>query len=166
MKYIYLIFIATFLSAQVKTSPNAKAFDIIYNEVLTGSATGEWTSVFPIKNIVGTTTVFFQGDTTGASVASGNQSDSCLTVGLAIKGNYNDGEAVTSLGWGAYYTSTSNTYTRLDSIDRHYVNVGGTVQRYMVLPEFTGYSYADSAKLWLGIGVGDSLTLKITVGSQ
>jgi len=152
---------AVMSSAQVRVTPNMKPFVSIYSGVVTGATAGTYTTAFPVKNILGNTTIFIKGDTTAAStgvVKVANRSDSCLTLGFQLRD--------TNLGWGTLYTSATNNYTRIDTVDRAYVNVGGTVIKYLDLGAVTGYALADSARLWFSIGTGDSLLLNLEVGSQ
>jgi len=158
---ILVLLMAVMSSAQVRVTPNMKPFVSIYSGVVTGATAGTYTTAFPVKNILGNTTIFIKGDTTAAStgvVKVANRSDSCLTLGFQLKD--------TNLGWGTLYTSATNNYTRIDTVDRAYVNVGGTVIKYLDLGALASYALADSARLWFSIGTGDSLLLNLEVGSQ
>ena len=161
MRYLFLFLIAGLLTqgfTQDRVAPNYKPGKLIFDAALTGSTAGTYTDAFPIKNMLGATSIFFKSDTTGAATKVANQSDSCLTVGIILKDN--------DIGWGTYYTSATNTYTRIDTIDRIYINTGGTVIKYIDLAQLTGWQSADSAKIWLQIGTTDTLDLDISYGGH
>ena len=156
-KFLFLLLLSVGLYAQqsVKTIPNMHNSFEAFNGVLVGSTAGTYSSSFLIGTSIGAFTVFVTGDTAGVTLAA-NQSDSCLTVGFMIKD-------MVSNKWSTYYTSTSNLYTLIDTVNRAYINTDGSVTKHLTPAETTGWAVGDSAKLWLGIGVGDSLNLEVTV---
>jgi hypothetical protein len=113
-------------------------------------------TVVSTKGYDGAVTLWFLGDTTAAAVKEANQSDSCLTVYLALKNNETN-------VWGGLYSETTTGYTKLDTVDRAYINTGGTVCPYMVLAKEDAWAVADSAKFMFGIGKTDSLYMKIVM---
>jgi hypothetical protein len=114
---------------------------------------------FSSKQWSGASVLFMLSDTTSATAVSGTPSDSCLTVILQLKENL--------LGvWGMLYSETTATYTKLDTVSRLVVNVGGTNMYYMTLADETSWAAADSARFIFQIAVGDSLYLKAVVGGQ
>jgi hypothetical protein len=157
--------------AAVVTTPQSHDWNRIFNGTIGANGDGfDTTSAFSIKGWDGVITVIVETDTTGASVASGNQSDSCLTVFLQLHRKYVDaGDQSVENDWMGYYSSTDVNKTRVDSIARSFVNAAGNTV-YMnpaaVLSSNGEWGWADSARFVLGIGVGDSLTGKIDVGGQ
>ena len=160
-KLFILLFLLLFVSSalpqvSVKTVPN-------YNTEWIWGDGGTWetlcaanttTNGFAIEKEEGAITIWFLSDTTDAAALGANQSDSCLTVNLQL---YDTDVG----GWGGYYGDFTTNYSKLDTIDRAIVNVAHTNYYYMVLAEFTEWASADSGRLVLGIGVGDSLNIKV-----
>jgi len=132
-------------------APNKDAITLWSSATITGSTTPSWSAVFPLDYQWGAATIFIDPDTTAAS-ASGTHSDSCATLFLQIKDK--------TLGWTKYYDDAAN-WTRLDSIDRAFINVGTSATPLrMNLTDVTSskqWSTGDSARIGITIGVGDSL---------
>jgi hypothetical protein len=126
------------------------------NGLLIGVLTGQYSTAVSTFGYDGAVTLWFLMDTTGASVKAANQSDSCMTVWLQLKNKELN-------VWGGYYSETTSGYTVLDTIDRAYINVAGTVCPYMILAEETSWAAADSARFGFVIGVGDSLNGQIVL---
>lgn len=157
-KFLVLLFLASFVFGQDRVAPNYKPGGLIFDAVLVGATAGTFTDAFPIFNVLGSFSVFMKGDTTIA-VEAAQLSDSCLTVGLALKDN--------DIGWGVYYSApTATNYFKLDTVARTLINTAGGTIVFMDLAQFTGWQSADSAKLWLQIGTGDSLNLDISYGGH
>lgn len=141
-----------FVIGTAKTSP-AESHT---NGLLVGSTSFQDGTPVCIEGYDGAVLLWFLGDTTGASVASGNQSDSCLTVYMSLKNN--------EIGvWGGLYSETTAGYTKLDTVDRAYINVAGTVAPYMVLANEDAWAHADSVKFSFQIGTSDSLYMKVVM---
>jgi len=130
--------------------------EVATDGVLVGSLTGQYSSAFSTFGYDGAVTVWFLMDTTGATVIGSNQSDSCMTVWLQLKNKEIN-------IWGGYYSETTTAYTVLDTINRKFINVGGTIAPYLILPEETAWAVADSARFGFVIGVGDSLNGQIII---
>ena len=152
---LILVLLSIALFAQTtKTIPNTRSSLTIMDAVTaTGATTPVWSNAFPITFMEGATAIFFNSDTTGASVAAANQSDSCMTVFLRVKDN--------TIGWTGLYNE-STVYTRLDSVARSISNTGGTHDYRINLADFTAWGAGDSAAIGVTIGVGDSLKVTIT----
>ena len=157
MKFIFIALILMIAIAfgqgpnVMSQPPTTDSYTLWSSSTITGSTTPSWCTVFPLDYKWGSATLFLKTDTTDASVASGNQSDSCLTVFLQIKDK--------TLGWSRYYDDT-NAYTRLDSIARTIVNVGGTNIVRMNLADVTSnkqWTVGDSGRVGITIGTSDSL---------
>lgn len=169
---IMLLFQFADAQPNVQTSPKPQAWLKIFDGTIGAGGDGvDTTDAFPINKIGGVFTVFIKTDTTGASVELANQSDSCLTVALQLKhARTGNNAADSSLGWGSYYNdndsykSVSNI-SKLDTLDRAIVNVA-TGLKYMKLGEFDPWNWADSARLILYIGHGDSLKARLEAGGQ
>ena len=128
------------------------------NGLLDGGTYGSMQNgtVVSIEGYDGAVLLWFLGDTTAASVKSAGQSDSCLTVYMALKNN--------EIGvWGGFYSETTTNYTKLDTIDRAYINVAGTVAPYMVLAKEDSWAHADSVRFMFGLGKNDSLYMKVVM---
>ena len=128
------------------------------NGLLDGSTYGSMQNgtVVSTKGYDGAVTLWFLGDTTGVSEKEAGLSDSCLTVYLALKNKE------TNL-WGGLYSETTTGYTKLDTIDRAYINGAGDICPYMVVATEDAWAVADSAKFMFGLGTGDSLNVKIVM---
>ena len=128
------------------------------NGLLVGGAAGTMQNgtVVSLEGYDGAVLLWFLGDTTGASVDAAQQSDSCLSVYMALKNN--------EIGvWGGLYSETTTNYTLLDTIDRAYINVAGTVAPYMVLADEDAWAHADSVRFMFQIGTSDSLYIKVVM---
>ena len=128
------------------------------NGLLVGQAAGGMQdgTAINIEGYDGAVLLWFLGDTTVAAEKSAQQSDSCLTVYMALWNN--------EIGvWGGLYSETTTGYTKLDTVDRAYINTGGTVAPYMVLADESSWAHADSVKFMFQIGTSDSLYMKVVM---
>lgn len=156
MRYLILfLFLFSTAWSQQRVAPNYKPGSLIYNANLVGDASGTFTDAFSVRNTLGYTSVFFLGDSSGFD----SPSDSCLTYGLALKDNDTN-------VWSVYYTSSSTSYSRLDTLPRALINTPGTLGVYISLGGLAQHQTADSAKLWMNIAFGDTLSLKVSYGSH
>lgn len=147
----------------VNTRPEAQGWERVFNGTVGANGDGlDTTAAWSARNVTGALTFLFITDTTDASVAGANQSDSCLTVFIQLKRKYWTGTAYDE-DWVGFYSGTDVTKTRLDSVARSIVNVGGA-GFYMEPAEFDGWAWADSMRAILSIGVGDSLGVIMDVG--
>ena len=128
--------------------------EVATDGLLVGALMAQYSTAVSTFGYDGAVTLWFLMDTTGASVKAANQSDSCMTVWLQLKNKELN-------VWGGYYSETTSGYTVLDTIDRAYINVAGTVCPYMILAEETSWAAADSARFGFVIGVSDSLNGQI-----
>jgi hypothetical protein len=96
-------------------------------------------------------TLYLTGDTTGASVDSANQSDSCLTIYYQVKDQLR---------------GTWTTAVRIDTVDRAFINVAGTVLNVMTFVSPTTLPAADYTRFVASAGVGDSLNLTLDYGGN
>ncbi len=126
------------------------------NGLLIGATAGQNSAAFSVKGYDGAVTLWLLGDTTGASVDLAQQSDSNLTVNLQLK---NKDINV----WGGYYSETTLNKTKLDTVDRAYINVAGTAAPYMILAAETAWATADSARFNFQIGTDDSLYFQAVI---
>jgi hypothetical protein len=159
--------IMAFAQPAVKTVPNTHSFEKLYREsvgylLLGDGADGVDTSLaVSARDFEGDMTLSWVSDTTGASVKAANKSDSSLTIGIQFKNKNYDG--MTNDGWGPYYNDSDTykgivEYSKLDTLDRAYVNVAQSVFRYVSLGRtFDDWALADSIRFIFFIGVGDSL---------
>lgn len=159
MKYLFLtlLFSISLLQAQTKVIPNYLKPNeprIEYRMLVGAGGDGvDTTSAFRIDNLEGALNLFWVTDTTGASDAAANQSDSCLTIFLQTRVS---GSGV----WSQYgFKKDALTNTRIDTIDRDMVNTGPTVGFYTPLALYDQWSPGYEARLILQIGTGDSLII-------
>jgi len=160
---------AAFGQFSVKTVPSNHDWIKLYDEdtgyLLVGDGgDGIDTSLaFSPKQWEGVATLALKSDTTGVTVKAAGQSDSCLIIFIQFKNN--------NTGWGSYQND-NDTYkalsslSKLDTLDRAYADVGGTVYRYFDLANYTEWLWADSIRFLFGIGYADSLKLYPEVGGQ
>jgi len=116
-------------------------------------------SVISTKDFNGAIVLYFLGDTTGASVAGANQSDSCLTI--LMQGKNKELNV-----WGGLYSETTSGYTKLDTVSRLYMNVAASTCPHLPLAEETAWCPHDSVRFIFQNGVGDSLNLKVVIDGQ
>ena len=173
MKNVLVVLLLTVVMAfgqvTVKAVPQSHDWIKLYSEstgyLLVGDGgDGVDTSLaFSAKGWDGVAVLGLKSDTTGASAESAQQSDSCLTIFIQFKNN--------NLGWGQYqndndsYKSLSGL-TKLDTLDRAYLNVAGTVYRYFDIAAYTEWMWADSVRFLFAIGYADSLKLYPEAGGQ
>lgn len=164
-----LIIAAILIIAATVTVPQDHDWNRIYNGVLGDNGDADTTSAWAIRKWEGVMTVVFETDT-GTVDVSGT-SDSCLTVYLQLYRLYKDPNDGTIDGdWMTYYNSSDEQKVKIDTVARSIVNDSSKVF-YMNIPvaqSSTGeWAWADSARLILAIGVGDSLaSCKVDVGGQ
>ena len=119
------------------------------------------TRAFYSQNLEGIITIFFDTDTTGASVASGNQSDSCITIWFQQYYRAAGG------GWAKHYNSTETYGAKIDTVSRAKAKTSSGDRQWMDFSSKSDdLSPADSMRFIIGIGVGDSLKLDIGVKRQ
>ncbi len=143
---------AEFIIGTKASGPNESSA----NGLLIGSTARQNGTVVSLKGYDGGVTLWFLGDTTGASVDLAQQSDSSLTVTLELKN-----KALNV--WGGLYSETTAGITKLDTVERLYINTGGTSCPYMVLAKEDSWAVADSARFSFQIGTLDSLNIKIVM---
>ena len=151
MKYlvfILVLFMAFGVYGQTKTIPNYLASDeprIEYRFLVGDGGDGvDTTSAFRIDNLDGALNLFWLTDTTGYDTP-----DSCMTINIQLRTK--DGV------WSDYGFRGSDTYTKLDTVDRAIVNTAATVGFYTPLALYDQFQPGYEARLILQIGVGDSL---------
>jgi len=162
---IILLLLIPFLvySQNVRTVPQDHDWTTIFNGTLGAGADGiDTTSAFSPKQWKGVCTLAFETDTAGASIKSANQSDSSLTVGLQLKDK--------SLDWGCWYGNITTfkgvtNFSKVDTVARAIVNRTASYW-FFELGGQDAWQWADSARLIVYIGVGDSLDTRIDVGGQ
>lgn len=164
-KIVALLLLVGVLTAQntVTTVPSTKYWTSVYSGTLSGMDT---TSAMQIYWFTGVLTMAIETDTTGASVNAANQSDSCLTIGYQLYCGQSNIQS-----WGPYYnnidtwTSVTN-YTKIDTVDRAYVNTGESVFFIDLQNEADQLCWADSVRFFIGIGATDSLKVNVSIGGQ
>lgn len=113
-------------------------------------------SAISVKEWNGSLILWGISDTTGADASAA--SDSCLTIYFQALDN--------DIGtWGGLYSETTIGYTRLDTVNRTMLNDVGNSWYFPLALEDANIP-ADSVRVILGIGYGDSLYLKIKVAGQ
>ena len=106
------------------------------------------TLAFDTRHFRGAVTYWIDADTSSATAAA-NLPDSCMTLYLEL---YNEETAE----WGKYYAGA--TQTKMDTIDRAYVNVAAAdADIYVPLAQFnsTQWAWADRARIIEYVGVGN-----------
>ena len=166
---IVLIPALLFGQNHVTTKPQDHDWIKLYNEstgyLLVGEgADGIDTSLaFSAKKWEGVATLYLYADTTAAT-SDATRSDSSLSVGVQFKNKKH--------GWGCIYNDLDThlgvtNFTKLDTIDRAYINVATPKHLYMNIGGFSStWMWSDSARFIFYIGTGDLLYLKPEIGGQ
>lgn len=170
--FLFLVFSfsSLFSQATIKTRPETHTWQRIYDGILGAKGDGiDTTSAISIRDFKGSVTLWIKTDTTGAAQLTANKSDSCLTVWFQLKRYYKDpNTGVIYQDWGGHYAETNLAKSRIDTVARSKVNVAGA--NFYIQPAKDvsdgSWTWADSLRFILSIGVGDSLTTTVDVGGQ
>ena len=165
--FVLMCVVLGFAQTQVATHPQYHGWVEVFNSTLNGADGCDTTTAISMQAWTGTLTLAIETDTTGASVASANQSDSCLTVGMQFFC------ASSNIGrWGSYYEDTDTYYgsiaefTRIDTLARSKVNRAAHVYFMDIQYEADQLAWADSIRFLLNIGATDSLKVVVSAGGQ
>ena len=166
MKVLFVLLLLAglcFAQQRVVVTPNSHDWVEVFNDTI---GTSETTTAFSAKQWEGVTTLCIEADTTVSTLTY--QSDSCMTVGVQY---YCGSTNIAS--WGPYYnavTASANggltNFTKIDTIARGVINKSTSVV-FMNIPDIMpSYAWADSARIVVNIGNGDSLIAVISAGGQ